>query len=472
MLMERFNQVETEKAKHQVMQEYYEYLSKNLNQQNSKSFDKLIAPSAFGIEDEVVNQLVAKLIDLNLSKKSLISEGNTETPLVRQIDNRIDDLIQALRESIDDLSKANQMILANLEKRGSKLRQTASILPSSERQLVNLNRLLKLNENIYLFLMEKRSSAAIQRSSNTADCKVIEPARLSKMSPVAPKRKLTHMIAALLGIFIPLVVFVIKDFLNDTIKSKDELESMTQIPILGTIPKAKISDSSLVVSDRPKSALAESFRLIRANLSFFQKNKFPYVVLITSSVPKEGKTFSAINLAGVLATAGKKTVLLGFDLRKPKLHNYLNINNGRGLSDYLSGNSELEEIIRSTSLDDLSIILSGPTPPNPSELIMVNKTGELIEKLKENFDYIIMDSPPVGLVTDALILKKYADLSLFICREDYSKREFIDNLNDIYKREQMQRMGLLYNHTSKGSRYSYGYYEEGKSSKWFGKGRG
>lgn len=464
MLLDRFNQVESDKAKHQVMQEYYAYLEKNLKEQNSDNFDQLIAPSAFGIKDEVINQLVAQLIDLNFSKKSLISEGSTESPLLRQINNRIDDVISALKESIADLSKANEIILANLNKRGDKISQKAKKLPSSERQLVNLNRLLKLNENLYLFLMEKRSNAAIQRSSNTADCKVIEPARLSKLSPVAPKRNLAYMIAALLGLFIPIAIIIFKDFLNDSIRSKDELEAKTNIPILGTIPKSKVNGNALVISERPKSALAESFRLIRANLSFFQQSKFPFKILITSSVPKEGKTFTAINLAGVLAASGKKTVLLGFDMRKPQIHNYLNMENGKGLSNYLSGHADLSELAKSTSLKNLFIITSGPTPPNPSELLMVDRTKQLFEELEKSYDYIIIDSPPVGLVTDALILKKHVDLSLFISREDYTKREFIDNLNDIYNRENGKDIGLLYNHTAKGSRYSYGYYEEAGDS--------
>ncbi|MEQ8910218.1 MAG: polysaccharide biosynthesis tyrosine autokinase [Vicingaceae bacterium] len=466
MLMDRYNEIETQKAQHQVMEEYYEYLRKNLKKNEEEELQKLVAPSAFGIDDDVINQLVAELINLNLSKQSMLNQGNDQNPLVDQIDKRMQDVVKAIRESIEELSQANEIILANLNKRSNKLSESAKKLPSSERQLVSLNRLLQLNENIYLFLMEKRSNAAIQRSSNTPDCKIIEPARLSRLAPVAPNRRLTYMISILLGLFIPGIILVLRDFLNDTIRTKDELSSSTNIPILGTLPQAKVNGNKLVIKERPKSAISESFRLLRANLSFFQHNQFPYVVLISSSVPKEGKTFTAINLASVMAASGKKTVLLGFDLRKPQIHNYLNVENGKGLSNYLSGNAEINEIVNSSELDNLYYITSGPNPPNPSELIMVERTEALIAKLKEEFDYIIIDSPPVGLVTDALILKKWADLTLFICRQDYTKREFIANLNEIYRKDEKKNISLIYNFSSRKKGYAYGYYEEDKNQKW------
>lgn len=460
MLMDRYNEIETQKAQHEVMEEYYVYLRKSLKKNEEEGIEKLVAPSAFGIEDEVINQLVAELINLNLSKQSLLNQGNDQNPLVKQIDNRIKDVVKAIRESIEELSQANEIILANLNKRANKLSESAKKLPSSERQLVNLNRLLKLNENIYLFLMEKRSNAAIQRSSNTPDCKIVEPARLSSLAPVAPNRRLSYMIAILLGLFVPAIILVLRDFLNDTIRTKEELKSASSIPILGTLPETKVKDSALVIEKRPKSAIVEAFRLVRANLAFFQHNQFPYVVLISSSVPKEGKTFTAINLAGVLAASGKKTIVIGFDLRKPQIHNYLNVENGVGISNYLSGNTELSSIVQKGEIENLFYITSGPNPPNPSELIMVDRTKKLFEELRENFDYIIVDSPPVGLVTDALILKKWADLSLFICRQDYTKKEFISNLNEIYRKDEDKKISLLYNFSSRSKTYAYGYYED------------
>ncbi|MBL4710643.1 MAG: polysaccharide biosynthesis tyrosine autokinase [Flavobacteriales bacterium] len=329
---------------------------------------------------------------------------------------------------------------------------------------MNLNRLLKLNENLYLFLMEKRSSAAITMSSNTADCKVIEPAMLNPLHPISPNRKMIYMIAIIIGIFMPLVFFTGKDFLNDTIRGKDELESGTQVPIIGSVPKMMIEGSGLVVFERPKSAIAEAFRMIRSNLSFFQGNKYPFVILITSSVAKEGKTYCALNLASILASSGKKTVILGFDLRKPQLHNYLGVENGKGISNYIAGRAEIDDILLSTAEKNLYLINSGAIPPNPAELLMEDRTKQLIQKLKERFDYIIMDTPPVGIVTDALILKDEADMNLFVVRQNYSKREFLNNINDLYTSNRMKNLSVLLNDVELKSNYGYGYYEEDNSS--------
>jgi capsular exopolysaccharide synthesis family protein len=269
---------------------------------------------------------------------------------------------------------------------------------------------------------------------------------------------MAFMIAILMGIFLPLMFFILFDSLNDTIRDVDEVTSLTRVPIMGTIPRANDSDSRLVISERPKSATAESFRIIRTNLSFFQTKKTPFVILLTSSVSSEGKTYNALNLASILAASGKKTVLLGFDLRKPQLHNYLNIENEIGISNYLSGNISLQEIVQPTIINNLFIINAGPTPPNPAELLMGDKTKELIRELKNDFDYIIMDTPPVSLVTDALILKDEADLNLFVIRQDYSKRSFIDNVNDLYVKKGIKNLSILINDVPVKS--NYGYYEE------------
>lgn len=458
MIVEKYNQIETDRAQFEVMQQYFDYLKENLKDGGDKKVKNLVAPSAFGIHDLVVNNLVSSLVELNLTKSRLDKEGNTKNPLSGQVDLRIQEVTKTLNESIENLSNANTIILNKLRGRSDKLMASAKRLPSSERQLVNLNRLLKLNENIYLFLMEKRSSAAITKSSNTPDCKVIEPAMLSPLYPIAPNRKMTYLMAILLGMFLPLAVFVFVDFIDDTIKDKEDVKSSTQIPIMGFIPESKRVNSYLTLSENPKSALAESFRIIRTNLSFFQKASSSYIILLTSTVAKEGKTFCAINLASALAASGKKTVLLGFDLRKPQIHNYLGLQNNEGVTNYLLGAKTLKEIIRPTKQENLSVVNAGPIPPNPAELIGTERTKELMSELRDQFDYIILDTPPVGLVADALLLQKEADLSLYVVRQNYSKREYLNQVNDLHTSGKMNNLSLIVNNVSKNS--SYGYYEE------------
>ena len=466
MLIEKFSEIETEKTNYEIRQQYYDYLAGSLKNREGKNLENLIAPSAFGIQDVIINNLVSRLVELNLNKKKLIQDGNTKSPLLVQIENATDELTNTLEGSINNLSKANKIVLTTLKERADEVSASAKQLPNSERRLVNLNRLLKLNENLYLFLMEKRSSAAITMSSNTPDCKVIEPAMLNPLSPISPNRKMVYMIAIIIGTFIPLIFFTGKEFLNDTIRSKDELEAGTQIPIIGSIPKTAAVGlgSRMVVSERPKSAVAEAFRIIRSNLSFFQGKKSPFVILVTSSVAKEGKTYCALNLASVLASSGKKTVIIGFDLRKPQLHNYVGIENGKGVSSYISGRAELEEILVPTEEKNLFLINSGAVPPNPAELLMEDRTKQLIQELKQRFDYIIMDTPPVGIVTDALILKEESDMNLFVVRQNYSKREFLNNLNDLYTSNRLSNLSILLNNVELNSNYGYGYYEENNSS--------
>lgn len=459
-LIQKYNEIETEKAKYEVMQKYYNYLQEKLESKQGQNLENLVAPSAFGIEDLIVNELVKDLIELNLTRKKLINDGNTKSPLFSQVENRRIEVIGALTESIENLSKANKILLNDLNNRSNQLSNTAQKLPATQLKLVNLNRLLKLNENIYLFLMEKRSSAAITMSSNTPDCKVIEPAMKNPLSPIAPNRKMHYLIALLLGIALPTVIFISIDFLNDTVRDKDDITSTTDIPVMGIIPNSKHIENNRIVFDQPKSALAEAFRTIRTNLTFYQQKKSSFVIMVTSTVAREGKSFCSINLAASLAASGKRTILLGFDLRKPQIHNYLNLENNAGISNYLSANASLAEVILKTSQDNLFVISSGPVPPNPAELISTPKTSELITELKGQFDYVIIDTPPIGLVADALLLQQESDLNLYIVRQNYSKREFLNQINDFYKTSKLTNLSIVLNDVDKSSNNNYGYYEE------------
>lgn len=468
-IISRFNEVESEKAQYEVLKKYYDYLKANIKHSDEEKLQSLILPSAFGIENDVINDLVKSLIELNNIKSQLLEDGNTKNPLIKQIDNRINQNTITLQESLDNLLISNNIRVEALEKQSNKITKQARKLPNTERQLVNLNRLLKLNENIYVFLMEKRSSAAITLSSNTPDCSIVEPAMLNPLSPIAPNRKIHYLIAIILGVFIPLVIFIVLDFLDDKVRDKDDVLSMTNIPIMGIIPNSKRIENNKIVFDKPKSALAESFRTIRTNLTFFQKNDSPFVIMVTSTVAKEGKTFCAINLAASLASSGKKTILLGFDLRKPRIHNYLDLENKAGVSNYLSGKASLDEIIVKTKQPNLSLISSGAIPPNPAELITTIKTKELFAELKKQYDFIIIDTPPIGLVADALLLQRESDLNLYVVRQGYSKREFLRQANDLYSTSKLHNLSLVVNGVDNSTSHNYGYYEEESKTSVFQK---
>ncbi len=246
------------------------------------------------------------------------------------------------------------------------------------------------------------------------------------------------MIALFFGFIIPFLFIFLRDYLNDKIIDKKDVEKLTKYPIIGHIlHSTKLTN--LVVSGSPKSSIAESFRSIRTNLEFMAKGKEKQCILITSDMVSAGKTFVSINLSTIFAMYGKKTLLMGFDLRKPKIYQDFGLTNTVGISSYLINKSTLEEITQKSPVENLDVIMAGPVPPNPSELIASEKTDQLFEELKEIYDYIIIDTPPLGLVTDAFLLMKYADNNLFVVRQGYTnKKVFASIIKDIEKREMPQ----------------------------------
>ena len=301
------------------------------------------------------------------------------------------------------------------------------------------------------------------------DNEVIDEAEIDKLQPVFPKKTLNYTIALLLGLVFPVVYVLGKDYLNDKIIDKKELESLTSIPVIGHIIHNN-KESSIVVAEYPKSSIAESFRSVRTNLGYFSSEKEKQVILITSTMPSEGKTFISINLASIFALYGKKTLLVGYDLRKPKIYQDFGLQNSEGITSYLINKADISAIIQKSPLDNLDILMAGPVPPNPAELIASKRNEELMLKLKEMYDYIILDTPPVGLVTDAFLLMKYTDINIFAVRQNYTnKKVFGAIISDIEKRK-IPNMSLLINDVkmdkgSYGYGYGYGYYTDDQEPK-------
>ena len=264
----------------------------------------------------------------------------------------------------------------------------------------------------------------------------------------------------------PLAFIIIKDFLSNKIYSKDDIESNTSVPVLGQIWRYSKGDGGmLVVNDAPKSVVAESFRSVRSNLNFFTADVDRKVFVISSSISGEGKTFSSINISTVFALSSKRTILIGADLRKPKIFGDFGLKNEIGLSNYLAGSAFKTEVIQHTSIPNLDVIISGPVPPNPSELLMTQKMADLIEELKEDYEYIIIDTAPLGLVTDAFVLMKYANHSIFMVRQNYTPVEAVSHLQDLYSSGKLKNVSILFNDVKDQTNnygYGYGYYEDGK----------
>ncbi len=438
---------------------YYESLLVYV--QKSENNDKIVAPSSIGINDPLLNSLISNLSKLYAEQKELELTTQQKNPRLISVESQITHQKNTLIENIKNIIASSQISKFDLKNRVKSFETEIESLPKSERDFVNLQRKFTLSENIYKYLLEKKEEAKIAKAGNVADHKVIDYARLDSKLPVSPKKGLSYFIALILGFGIPIIIISLRDFFNDTIRSKKDLTSFTKIPILGVIGHSD-KPTNLVVLKNPKSALSESFRAIRTNIQYLAAEKESKIIAISSSIGGEGKTFCAINLASVFALSGHKTILIGADLRKPKLHEDFNIEEKNGLSNYLINKSSHTEIIQKDEMENLDIISSGPTPPNPAELLDNPRMGKLIQQLQKEYTFIIIDTPPIGLVTDGVSLMKYADINLYVVRHMYSKKKMLSVANTLYEANRVSNLNIIindyeYNRSVYGYGYGYGY---------------
>ena len=365
--------------------------------------------------------------------------------------------------------------MSNIEKSINNVEKGIRKLPVTEKNLINIQREFALNDEIYTFLLQKRAETGIAEASISSENKILDYARADNALPLTPKKKLNYIIAIIIAVLIPLMFIVLVDFFDNKIHDRKDIERKTSIPIIAEVGHNNKS-SDLVVHEYPRASISESFRKLRTNLKYIlvKKGKGPFVIAVTSTISGEGKSFTAINTASVLSALDKKTIILGLDLRKPTLHKFFNFENENGISEYLTGDKDYSSIIKKTKIKNLSVILAGAIPPNPAELIELPEMENLITKLKEDFDYIILDTPPVALVTDALLLSSFVDTNLYVIRQNYSNTSVIDFINEIQSKNDINLNIVMndinlsgyysykynYNYKYGGGYYSHNYYEE------------
>jgi capsular exopolysaccharide synthesis family protein len=330
-------------------------------------------------------------------------------------------------------------------------------MPKTELQLRGIERKFTLSDAIYTFLMQRRAEAQIARASSMPDYEVVDQAVVAMSYIVAPKKMLNYAIAIFLAFLFPTLFVLARDFLNNKLTEPEEVENATDFPILGKIFH-NYHRTKQVVNEHPNSSVTESFRATRTNFQFFSEGGKRQVLLITSSTSGEGKTFCSINLASVFALNGHRTVLLEFDLRRPKIHQEFNSSNIIGISSFLIDKANLEDIIVPTHIENMDLISAGPAAPNPAELINSERTGELIDKLKEMYDYIIIDSAPAGIVAETQLLMKHTDLNIFVARLDKTLREAFRNSIRLFETNKLTNISILINDFNiKRASYKYGY---------------
>lgn len=415
-----------------------------------------LAPSTIDLNDPLLVSLVERLHRLEIDWERVSVGSTPRNPEFAGLQAELRLTRQKIIENITNIEKNIDLTNLQLEEESRQIRSRIQGIPKTERELIGIERQYRIQESLYLYLLEKQAEVSISLASSVSDNRVVDSARASG-SPVKPVKSKAYAIGLILGLLVPFFVIYLRDQLDDTVRDVSTIERLTQLPIIGVVGLHK-DESNLVISENLNSPVAEAYRAVRTNINFFGTNGQQKVLLITSSIGTEGKTFTAMNLSSVLAISGKRTILLGLDLRKPKIVDDFNMSNEKGISTFLSGQHDLDEVIQPSQLTTgFDVIPSGPVPPNPSELIMGPRMDELIDALSERYDHVVIDSPPVGLVTDGLMLIKYAALTIYVVRQGVTRKQHLRNIQSI-QQQQQGKMSILFNAVKKSALYGYSGY--------------
>lgn len=423
-----------------------------------------LPPSVYvNIDDAFLKKSTEELYSLQIEKNSALNTSTPQSAIVKNVDESIDSLKSNLLTYISNSRVALNELINHVNMQISDYISSIKTIPEKERGLLNIQRRQDVNEKLYEFLLQQRATTTIERAAIVPETKVIERPR--NMGIVAPKRSKIYYTFIAVGIVLSLLVVFIRVLFFDRIENIQDLKLKTNLPILGEILSApKVNDLSIAVEDNPKSPLTESFRTLRTNLQYMAIDTSSKVLLFTSNGPGEGKTFCSINLAAILAKAEKRILLLEFDMHKPRIGKALNMFSEKGLSTIIIGKSNVAECIMHTSIAGMDTILCGPIPPNSSELILSDKVKDIISYGKEHYDYVIVDTPPLGLISDAFILMRHADINLFVLNTRFAYRDAISYVQETVQTNKIKNFGFVLNNVKRKkskyyyNRYNYGYY--------------
>lgn len=453
------NQIQDlDKTNNEVTRKLNYYTTLNNYLKKSTDFSKLPAPSVAGIEDPNIVFNVTKLVELSVRRSEMVYSVKSEV-MFNNIDNEIASVKRVLLENINSAKAAIQLDASQVKSKISQVEGQIMTLPEDKQEYIKIMRKYDLSNGIYETYLAKRSEAQIVKAANLSDIQFIDPAKDIGEGLIGPRTSVNYVLAIFVGLLGPLVLIFLLFFINNSIQNTEDVSRLTNLPLLGVVG-LKNTVTNLSVFEKPKSALAESFRAVRSSLQFLYKKQSVLgskTLMLTSSVSGEGKTFCCINIATVFALSEKKTVIVGLDLRKPKIFDDFNLDNKVGIVDYLIGSKTLAEVTQSSVIPYLDVITSGPIPPNPSELIMGETMREFMAELKKKYDYIILDTPPVGLVTDAVELSMFADVTLYIMRQNFTKKEMVTLLNNRVKREELVNVSIILNGFENKAKYGYGH---------------
>ena len=452
-------------------------LLKNLEDliQSNKNLEEFI-PLLPNLEDEQLVEVIKNLNQLNLDRENLLMSQSYNTHAFQVKKNSALKAKSDALELIDQNQKIINKQIHNLNLEQFEIESSIMSFPAKETEMSRLKRHYNLYDKFYGLLMDKLVEQGLTKAGVTVDFIILSQPSV-EIIPIYPKKSIILMSGVGIAILLCILLVVSRFLMYETITTLAELERSLPIPIIGTVPEyiaEKMLFSQLIVDKKSKSAITESLRSIRTNLEFISTEKSQKVITVTSTVGGEGKTFVAVNLAAVIAMANQRVVVLDLDMRKPKIHLAFGAENTVGLSTVLIGKNTVNEVVQLSRIPNLDFITAGPTPPNPSELILLPTLDQLIDELKSKYDVIIIDTPPVGIVTDGMLLMTKADIPLYIVRINYSKFFVAQEIKRALNRGGYNKLRVIANGVpvNRGFKYNYGYYENEtvtKPKNWFQK---
>ena len=465
------------KEENEYFSKYLEYtkLKRDLAHKNSslgslESYiinlgDEHFLPPSFIIlkEDEYLNKIIGKVYELQLDLKTKEASLLPNNPNIINLKNEISVLKKDIIVYIHNLKTVIKSELITVDTYISQNKSNIKKIPVSEQGISNIKRELDVNNKMYLYLLEKKTNTLIARAGIIPQVRLVESA--SSLGVVQPDKSKLIRLFVLGGLVLALFIAVIRKLFFEKIENVNELAQATELTITGGIPLIKETESKLIVTQKPKAQITESFRTLRTNLAYLGENENGKgkTILVSSFFPGEGKTFTSSNTSALIAMSDKKVLIVDFDLHKPKIHKTFEIENSKGMSSFLIGNNSLDEIIHKELRPNLDVITAGPIPPNPSELILKKQMVDFFNEVKEKYDYIIIDTPPFGLLNDALELMKFADTFLVVLNTKLIRRKGIQTIEELLSKNKNISIGLVLNGIKKTriqyyySKYSYKY---------------
>ncbi|MCR4922094.1 MAG: polysaccharide biosynthesis tyrosine autokinase [Bacteroidaceae bacterium] len=432
-----------------------DYVARNIQGHN-------LIPSLGGIADAGIQTQIAQFNQLMLTRNNLAATASEESPSVQEMDSNLAQMRQAIIASLDGFESSLKLQLTQARKDEQGLTATMHSVPQKEREFIDISRQQAIKETLFTFLLNRREETALQLAITEANISIVEHPFGSK-HPVAPRRRIIMLLGLLLGFIVPLVFFRVRALLNMTVRGRRDIEAYTSIPVLGEVPHRHdgIDDAAIVVNNENDDALGEAFRLLRFSMNFIKRDA--HVIMFTSTMPGEGKTFISRNFAATIGITGKRVVLVDTDIRKRTQSRLTSSTRKGGLTSYLSGAvTDLASLIITDGIaKQVDFLPAGITPPNPAELLMSERLDECMNQLRTMYDYVIIDNVPAQVVADAGIVNRVADLTIYVVREGKVDRRYLPELERLHQEGKFNNLCIVINDASMEKKvYGYGYKAE------------